>query len=269
MLVYNHLAKAGGSEVKQSLISAFRKNAILLKDHFHLLLEKVGHAYNSSVIEGILQSNNDQYLWMVLLEYQSIQHLPFRDKMFVIGSIREPCGYYLSDWAFSSRILREENRTVESFNHLLGTSRHLNTTEEIAKFRQYVVEFSVKGRDRFTGRRPKIKQAGILTNRFMQSYSYAKKPYTDDDIDCWVHVESLHKDLRKCLVKYMHQGAIIPHYEDFLQMLAEQQNRTTNLTPHAPCERYFRDEALVQQVRTAEEFIYTTFNYTQCCGGRG
>jgi hypothetical protein len=267
MLVYDHLAKAGGSEIKVSLLTAFRQNAILLKDHVHLGLEKVDYAFNSSVIEGILQSNNDQYRWMLLYEFQGIQYLPFRDKMFVIGSIREPCAYYLSDWAFSSRILRQENRTVENFNHLLGTSLHLNTTEEIAQFQQYVEEFSVKGRDRFTGRRPKNKQAGILTNRFMQSYFLPKRPFAIDDVDCWVHVEKLHKDLRKCLVKFMHQGGIIPHYEDFVQMLDEQGNRTTNLTPHAPCEAYFSEEATVQRVRTAEEFIYTTFNYTRCCGG--
>ena len=251
-LLYNHLPKTGGSEIRESIAIAFNQK---------------GSAISSSTITVELTQNQTlQNQWLLLSEAQSIDVDKKRADHFIIGSIREPCSYYVSLWAYRSAkkvpigpvTATPEEKKAELAKYY-GSFEPFDTQEDAVRFGRWVRDIASNATDpRFpTG-------MGMLSSRVMNSYQSTNTTFAADQIDCWVRTQTLHADLDKCLVQFMSQGGTVPFYDKYL-VSRKVPNRSKNRSHHKGCSFYFENEVLRSVVRKADDFTYSAFNMSSCC----
>lgn len=249
-VTFNHLPKAGGSFAKEVLWKSLRQ------DNLH-----------------------------AEMEHESVTPEDLADT-FVIGMIRNPFDYYISMWCYHSenRYNAEghpnwvvEGLTEEQQAECLGTAKPGHNwgdvADDIQKFRSFV-------------RTMNDEKMGLLTNRFYFSYvstpswgplqaitSTAKSILRKDSsmLDaiehnfnatlnqiCWVHTESLVKDLRSCLEQLelpSGRGSAV-NWEKFDEAVAGSNHNPTN---HASCSTFY-DQDLMEFVSKADRHIFETFS---------
>lgn len=238
--LYDHMPKAGGTFL------------------MHLIRAAVGHR------------NFDHLGEFAELTQETI------DSTFVIGSVRNPCDYYVSLWAYGaerggammSRIPDEAKYVYKT------TSPGKDSFEDIRRFRHWVRWINKEGRP------------GVMSVRFARSYANMDMdikaqfpPARLDDasldaveralstpdflqrVDCWVQAEKLDQDTRECLrdwVRKTHVQLDWGAYEDALHHSNQLQST------HSRCNDYFTRE-LAQEVRALEAPIFNAFGYDSCC----
>lgn len=200
------------------------------------------------------------------------------DLNFVVGSVRNPCDYYLSLWAYGvehggamrGNIWPHKQRDFV-YN---ATSWNKRSAADIDKFRKWVALINMKGRP------------GVMSVRFAKSYGvldrdirahYPPQALTDEELDsvaralatpayldrvnCWVKSETLEADSRRCLREW-HANTGIPI--DWASYRRTYRTANQLSSSHGHCRAYFTPE-LAQAVRTLEAPIFRDFGYTTCC----
>ena len=180
---------------------------------------------------------------VVIEEFDSLSSLTTdAADSFVIGSIRAPCEYYLSLWSYGShgkgwQFAASDSATQQE---LYGRSPPFDNKQDRERLTAWLLE-----------------NAALLTGRVRQSYGLERHELAA--VDCWLHTEQLHDDLRDCLLEYeARQGTV--NWRSFPGEGVERLNSAT----HAPCEVMF-DSSLQALVREMDGRVFSAFNYSSCC----
>jgi len=246
-VVYNHLAKTGGTFVKSVLQEAVPKNNLVIRSEFESMTKKD------------------------------------RETAFTIGSIRNPCDYYVSLWAYGS-----PGGTSESMgafrqsvpDRYYGLSHGLDTTEDLERFSQWLRYIMPNG------------QPGFDSARFAFSYSPDGVPhqfgnfagpdslrsanetlrnslqltidaFDTSSVDCWVKTENLKDDLKRCLQAYEESaGGTVVDWDKFTKAMNSEDSQ--NGSQHQPCAFYYND-ANKAFTRSTDKALFEKFDYDTCC----
>ena len=263
VLMYSHLAKAGGTEIIDKLLKAFHHVPLFFQTENMADFLKADKSSVSPIeLSNIIDQNNTNNSWLVLQCFVGLDAVDTSnfDKIFIIGSIREPCSYHLSYWAYQS-----------SFNHTdrpglhYGKDEHYSSKADVERFRLYIADTGSKGIDptlKKLGRRDMF-SGGLLTRRVLTTYTTKDHKFSTDDVDCWVRTEKLNDDLNICFQRFMAQGGVVPYYDNFNKTITAQKDHK-NPSDHQHCSYYF-DHSTARLIHESEAFIYKTFDMVGCC----
>jgi len=264
VFLYDHLPKAGGSFIR----GVFTKSKVISSDSLRI------------VEEGQTLTEQDRQL------------------TFTVGSMRNPCNYYVSCWAFSGRLAPGVQR-IGGFDQkpgedFYGTSDELNTPEDQQRFGRWLRHVMPGGA-----------APGLLTTRMLWSYANksvgnASRPepnlqgwpekdrltylaaslsFDPASVDCWIKTETLKDDLRNCLVRFDERaGGGVVNWAEFNKIVKsqEEEHQNTNApgnftfkvwtknSEHQPCGFYF-DKANTDFVLKTDFAIFTKFGYPKRC----
>jgi hypothetical protein len=264
VFLYDHLPKAGGSFIRSFFEgdSGINVGKVLPKDHVRIVTES----------ETLTVAD--------------------RAETFTVGSVRNPCEYYVSNWAFfGKKEVNLQGKDTEYF----GVSEDLNTHEDQLRFAKWLRWMM-----------PAAKPPGLLTSRILWSYfnesvANARRPpdrsptehggmteaeraiyvaaadaLDPSTVDCWIHTESVPADLRTCLQKFEEQaGSKIVNWVEFDKIVAKQEKEHeevkmevwTKNSGHNNCNFYFdaADPTLKDHVYKTDYAIFDKFHYQSCC----
>lgn len=215
VFVYNHLPKAGGSFVRGVL----ENSKVLPPQNMRIVQEH----------ESVLEKD--------------------RQRFFTVGSVRNPCEYYVSAWSFGSKIddgtEKKGYLRFETLPEYRGVSEGFDTPEDKEHFQKWL-RYAM----------PEGAAPGLLTSRMMWSYApesvmgipkpeptmqtsddrgkFAKadflkyqnamSAFNDSNVDCWVRTEDIPSDLRHCLQKFEQRaGKRIVNWKAFEDLLAQRE----------------------------------------------
>jgi len=267
VFLYDHLPKAGGSFIRGVFEGAEGINIgkVIPKDHVKIVTE----AETLSMVDRV--------------------------ETFTVGSVRNPCEFYISNWAFfGKKEVNRQNKDTEYY----GVTEELNTHEDQLRFAKWLRWMM-----------PDAKPPGVLTSRILWSYfnesvANARRPpdrapdpsaWTEAEraiyiaaanaldpttVDCWIHTESVPADLRTCLQKFEEQaGSKIVNWMEFDKIVAKQEKQHkeqktgekmdvwTKNSGHQKCNFYFdaADTTLKNHVFKTDYAIFNKFHYESCC----
>lgn len=226
VFLYDHLPKAGGSFVRGVLTGPGSK--VISPDHLRILEEP----------ETLSEED--------------------RQLAFTVGSVRNPCDYYVSCWAFSGKLppaTREHflGKAPRNGVELYGASEELNTPEDQQRFGKWLRHIMPDGIV------PGLATARLLWSYAnqsvgnatkpeptLQSVNLANNPFTEEDrltyyraavsfdpssVDCWIKTETIPEDLRRCLVAFEQQAGInVVNWQEFDKRIALHESKH-NQTP--------------------------------------
>jgi len=252
-VVYNHLPKAAGTFVKSVLQKVMPQKELLIESEF----------------DSITKAD--------------------REQAFTIGSIRNPCNYYVSLWAFGSigkGTLRSYHGATIPDSYY-GVTKSLNTSEDVRRFSawlRYIMPHGKPGlesaRLAFSYVHERVPQqfgnfAGpeSLRNASLASLHNLLQSTIDkfdpSSVNCWIRVENVKDDLKRCLQAFEKStGASLVDWESFTQAVSSKENE--NNSQHQPCKFYYADangtltgnEAFI---RSSDKAIFEKFGYDTCC----
>jgi hypothetical protein len=262
VFLYDHLPKAGGSFVRGVLAGGGSEGKVLPATNVRIREES----------ETLTAED--------------------RQRTFTVGSVRDPCDYYVSCWSFSRNIPSVVATTGGP--EFYGISEQLNTTEDIARFGKWLRNTMPGGLG-----------PGLLTARFLWSYFnesvagakipepnlqgwstqdrlvYAKAATAFDpsSVDCWIRTETLTDDMRECLSQFEERAGpgIVnwAEYEDIVERREQEHaaettrstsgaNIWTKNSGHQPTCFYY-DKASADLVFNTDKEIFEKFGYPACC----
>jgi hypothetical protein len=215
-----------------------------------------------------------------------------RRETFTVGSVRNPCEYYVSNWAFFGKL----DWTVDK-DQVFGVTENLDTHEDQLRFKKWLHWMM-----------PDAKPPGLLTSRVLWSYfnesvagarrppdSRPGEPWTEAEraiyvaaaekldpstVDCWIKTENIVSDLRKCLALFERQaGSKVVNWVEFEKIIEQREKQHDELkfhedgfvwtknSGHAKCNFYFddNDPSLKEYVYKLDHAIFDQFGYTGCC----
>jgi hypothetical protein len=259
VLLYNHMPKAGGSFIRTTLEDTAKK--VIPPNNLRIVMEA----------QGLTEDD--------------------RRHTFIIGSVRNPCDYYVSEWAFHHR-MQWPGYPKEYY----GVSEDLNTTEDQRRFGEWLRWLT-----------PDAKPPGLLTAIMLESYftesvvnvsrklsimhgegntrypEADRRTYLaaaasfgpDSAVDCWVKTENLTSDFRRCLTLFDQQAGNIVDWTAFNDLIASREQqlqqqrmdwRTKN-SGHQKCNFYFDygGDRLKDYVYKTDPAVFEKFGYESCC----
>jgi len=198
-----------------------------------------------------------------------------RKQGFVIGSVREPCDFYVSQFAFTSQgkgyLFKYAKKHPDLLENIGIDSPFFNSTRDIMSFKMFLRHRKVLGR-----------AAHHLTHSYMDK--------NELQVDCWVFVDEFKKSFLDCLHKYEDQGGYVNwtaklvvslvqsvEKEEILRRaLKHDKNHISKNDPngnpqlfhHGTCISYYDDETASLIENGPDNIIYDTFGYLGCCGKR-
>lgn len=238
VLTYDHMPKAGGTYLEHMLRTAVKMR------HFHLLRE-----FDTLQTQDVLTT-------------------------FTVGSIRNPCDYYLSLWSYGVEHGGAMKHTIPpDVQYVYNTTTpDKSSQEDIDHFRAWVKGINVPG------------WPGVMSVRFAKSYvrdaagiDGSRAPvslprgdltivrrdmrrFEKDHVDCWVRTENMNEDTTECLKRWESAGGMV-YWEDYN---AAQATAPLWSSDHLPCSSYF-DQETANLVWSLEGPIFRLFNYNTCC----
>jgi len=307
----DNVASQGGSKPESSLLQVARQkdrsapqaltetsqtknwqlaiDDVFLYDH----LPKAGGSFVRGVLAGGGSEGKVLPLANVRIREESDTLTPEdRQHTFTVGSVRDPCDYYVSCWSFSRNIPKVVAAT--GGEEFYGTSEQLNTTDDIARFGKWLRNTMPDGLG-----------PGLLTARFLWSYfnesvagavipepnlqgwtiqdrlvyANAAAAFDPSSVDCWIKTETLTDDMRNCLSLFEERaGPGIVNWKEYEEIVArrekEHAEETTRSTAgnniwtknsgHQPTCFYY-DKANADFVFNTDKEIFAKFGYPACC----
>lgn len=200
------------------------------------------------------------------------------DNNFIVGSVRNPCDYYLSLWAYGVEhggAMKHTIRPASTRDYVYHTtSKYKNSTEDIRRFRRWVRLISKKG------------HPGVMSIRFAQSYAVLEKaipaafppqhlkkdeldtvaralatPDYKNRVNCWVKAEKLGRGASECLNQWHTLTGRKINWRGYNEALGHANRLESS---HGRCRDYFTYK-LAQAVRDLEAPIFRDFDYRGCC----
>jgi len=273
ILAMKHVSKAGGSfmmEIMSEMTHDFKKHGKVFPLYFR--------------------------------EYPTFEDgfLEPRPNLFVISSVRNPCAWYVSQWAFASRFdppMLDPKLASAFFGDV-----H-NRTQFAAWLRWAQGMGGAPTPEAWERSHPGTIHEGVLSLRFWESFVAGRSdfPQTPGDagydtskldaystfymnrtdvsaglagfsptasVDCWVHDESYDADLRACLQEYERRSGAALDWAPFeREASARKEDRKIdhNDSEHDACGSYYTPE-LASLVQELDRPIFTRFGYGACCG---
>jgi len=252
-LVVNHLAKCGGSFLKDVI----RWSAPMTK------IED----------EKFMVTNDDQM-----------------NGDFVVGLVRNPLDFYISLWSFTSEpgtCCFKNSLTADQQRLLLSTRKvHGDTHEDRERFRKWLEEVNHEDIGlmslRFYGSYldPGKEQLFIgedWQHMTARNFFHSEHPtwrtnvhaalehFNTDfgSVDCWIHTEKIVNDTRRCL-RLAEQALGKRAPVDWKIAEERMVNASTNAIAHAPCSEFY-DDNLLKFVYHRDKHIFRAFGYKPAC----
>lgn len=220
----------------------------------------------NSSLEGFREGQNTLWAFM-----------PTRQKEhgdFYIGSIRNPCNYYVSLWSYSSE--HENSQLRKNMSNDPETDRFFNVTsnktsaDDKSKFHEFMNHT--------------MGEIGICTGRFAYGYvslgnnpTFLTKQLSHDDvskiqsklnafntslIDCWVSTETLTDDMAVCLRMLERQLHVHVNWTNFDEAATHPKS---NPSSHGPCKDYYNKELENLIVNKTDPIVFSKFGFDACC----
>ena len=255
-LLYNHVSKTGGTSMKQMLHAASRTLG------WPLLLPKtrdaqeLAEAANPSQPLVVVQDDMRSF---VLSEADAARY-------FVIGTVRPPCDYLLSQWSFRSDLLLRhtlhQTRSCHSVpvaealraspvSHLHGQLPPYTGADDLARLRLWVTRAENVSLHHNLGLRYSANMLGR--------------------VHCWVQTQQLEAGVRRCLDEYAAACAIAdPTRAAALHRLARTLPKShTQVSSAGSCTSYFtaaqRKEIMRRESRVLD-LSRLGLSPATCCG---
>jgi len=293
-LVFEHFPKCGGSEAQLLL-----KNSVSHRDYDLMGVCAYLHPYRS---HGRSEDDAPWCLgWCGLKTPPCNRHPRLNNisrpnqRIFRIGSTRNPWRYYVSTWAWSSTHgYDEEVGQYKAQEVVAGASK-----ADVARFRQLVAhqlgggavvgmfsarfyQFYLQPGHGSEGLKPlhpwpccneggeaaawvaDHQQEFASAARELSSFSTYEAAHlgaTDGHVSCWVHAENVVNDLRYCLQLY--EAISKKSVVNWAAFEEHARQAPSNVSPHAACEDLF-DEATSAMVERADAALIRDFGYTFC-----
>uniref|UniRef100_A0A7S2DDG4 Sulfotransferase domain-containing protein n=1 Tax=Alexandrium andersonii TaxID=327968 RepID=A0A7S2DDG4_9DINO len=254
-LVYKHLSKTGGVYIRQLLLKAVNGSRM------HLLREAEG----LGPFRGVLQQ---------------------KPRPFVVGSMRNPCDYYVSLWAYNTQDkLGTMSRQDPELSELLGKDSDANysSPEDIQRFRQWLRVLSgsrynylsmrfwigyfspdpVKYKD------CRIHKDCVEDEGLQDDMAHDLEPNVKPTgVDCWVYTESAQQDMRTCLNRYIQDQNATDIDWAYFDKKTARPGSLQHQSIHPPCARFF-DKESVDFVRKTDRSLIDSFGFNTCCAEGG
>ena len=255
-LLYNHVSKTGGTSMKQMLHAASRTLG------WPLLLPKtrdaqeLAEAANPSQPLVVVQDDMRSF---VLSEADAARY-------FVIGTVRPPCDYLLSQWSFRSDLLLRhtlhqtrswhsvpvaEALRASPVSHLHGQLPPYTGADDLARLRLWVTRAENVSLHHNLGLRYSANMLG--------------------QVHCWVQTQQLEAGVRRCLDEYAAACAIAdPTRAAALHRLARTLPKShTQVSSAGSCTSYFtaaqRKEIMRRESRVLD-LSRLGLSPATCCG---
>jgi len=220
-----------------------------------------------------------------------------KQDLFLIAGVRNPCDWYVSQWAFAAQYDKEtlkQKYGVDFFGDLHNKTHFGNWME-------WAMDLGGKeSADRWTRILPEP-HYGAMSLRFWESFmnynskfpltiegydgydttllrnfteSYAGQLQVESELsafnpvgaaDCWVRVETYMSDLRHCLHEYELRSGKSLFWDPFEREVNEEQRMLfRDKSDHKECGFYYTPE-LSASVRALDRHIFDAFGYNKCC----
>jgi len=196
-----------------------------------------------------------------------------RSNAFVIGTVRNPCDWYVSNWKYGCLTeWRGERR-----KQICGEKRKF--TQNVAAFRSYLtsgasIYMSRLMYDDYVGTRGRSyrKSRWICPRGAPRNSTPAAagcrldwkrlEPVTfaPTAVDCWVHLTSLDEELQSCLLQWANAAGLDP-----TAVLRRKAAPRIHEIKALPCSAFYTPE-LAAAVMQLDRPIFEYFGYTTCCG---
>jgi len=187
----------------------------------------------------------------------SVHDVP--DSYFVVSSIRNPCSQVLSAWSYCC----EKAWTYEELDIWDSASKCGTETlhrGECPKFSGQIEHdrvYSLQVEDvNAAGLESSLRwgKAGGWEKQFNKTFG----EIGPDRVNCWVRLESLEQDVRKCLQEYEQFSGYS------VDWAALDGKFGSNAGHHNSCQSYYTRDA-EQLVRRKNAFLFDYFGYDACC----
>ena len=164
-----------------------------------------------------------------------------REQFFVLGTVRPPCDWEVSWWAYRSGLQmssvnaqRIKKNPGLTFNHsLYGQSPPYNGTQDRRRFAAWLRAQDAVAADSLER---------SIQQRYYGGASKASLPHA---AHCWMRTNALIQDMAACLDRYASCGG---ERLNASQWLRAHEKFRANPSARADCDQYFRDEADVKLV---------------------
>eukprot|EP00930_Biecheleria_cincta_P055834 TRINITY_DN42094_c0_g1_i1.p1 TRINITY_DN42094_c0_g1~~TRINITY_DN42094_c0_g1_i1.p1 ORF type:complete len:315 (-),score=38.67 TRINITY_DN42094_c0_g1_i1:93-1037(-) len=215
-------------------------------------LEKSAGSFLGAVFANVLGAN--ELAWHYA--GTSVKHVP--EEYFVVSSIRNPCSQSVSQWSYlcekawadrelgiwdsaasPGMPLLEAGKCPVFSGSKVGSSYEFKVDDlNVAGFRSYMQD---------------------TANQYERAFNRTFMETGPERVNCWVKVESLDTDLRKCLREYEQFSG---YQVDWSTLSGQDPSR--NEGKHSNCKDYY-DPATTQLVRSKNAFLSEYFGYRTCC----
>jgi len=230
-VLYNHISKTGGTMMKQVLQMVLGgklsgQSRILTKDHS--LPSAAELAYFPQNGAFIVQDDVQHGLQVTA---EDAQHY------FIIGLLRRPCDFALSNWAY------ESDKHVQHKWPRDGLQAPYDTPEDLVKFHDYVA---------YEATREEQKQS--------MTAKLASRIPDPSLVHCWARTHSLVQDVKGCMSKFVGCGGNVT-FSDWASFGEHHAQMTSD---HAPCDHYFNATHMATMKRDEGELM-RKYKLGQCC----
>eukprot|EP00928_Gymnodinium_smaydae_P028134 TRINITY_DN21537_c0_g1_i1.p1 TRINITY_DN21537_c0_g1~~TRINITY_DN21537_c0_g1_i1.p1 ORF type:complete len:376 (-),score=86.75 TRINITY_DN21537_c0_g1_i1:2-1129(-) len=252
--VYNHVAKTGGTFVKNTLRGLFGENVTILEE------------------------------WQGLRGLDGLLPREGPGRPFVLGAIRAPCDYYLSLWTFTSGGTRDRVvATAPELRKNLGQADGASfppSPENVRRFQRWVRDLATPSLNLLTirfwfsyfreGNPCQPRRGDICAGRRSKFESLRAEIEEDlskvknlkDVGDCWLRTEVLEEDLATCLQRYATEEGVALNQTRFDEV---RRTREKNKSGRRGSCREFYDNDTRRFILDRDRLVLPLFGYGSCC----
>lgn len=268
-----NLHTPSGSRLDLNLMQGDQGEMEPPKDMLYHHLAKTGITTTVSLLQAAIPNLETQPA------YQSAVEEEHKFK-FLVGTIRNPCDYYVSLWSYSashpSHLYHELAHDGAAGYIYNGVSEGKDRARDIRSFRNFLAHISgigAPGLGAYSGRiaYAYVPNAGLSGDFSMGHYTAEQlqnartmlSNFNPDDVDCWVDTENIFNDIRACLQRYEAKLGGRVSWADFNTTVSSQE-LDTNPSTHLPCKAYY-DKTTEALVRKMDDQVFQKFGFTSCC----
>eukprot|EP00812_Abedinium_dasypus_P006161 NODE_1776_length_1064_cov_628.483647.p1 GENE.NODE_1776_length_1064_cov_628.483647~~NODE_1776_length_1064_cov_628.483647.p1 ORF type:complete len:293 (+),score=32.88 NODE_1776_length_1064_cov_628.483647:3-881(+) len=194
-------------------------------------------------------------------------------RRFVIGTIRNPCEWYVSLYSYcaaergwfhletpSSLKRVNDPKTFRKWLRWVSHSEKAPSRDLVAGPGLLSVRFAKAFTYEMAGL-PEARALMYLSKNAFHQYEKALKTFDASNVDCWIHTGNFAEGVRECLRRYEGISGVAIDWNRVEKVLrGQKQNKST----HKPCVSFF-DEQAEAFVRSADAHMFRLFNFTSCC----
>jgi len=259
-ILYNHISKTGGTLIDHMLAAVFldsRDPAYLYqKDNRGFTPPgNLNKTRPTVVLEGDL-----------LKDKQGMIEAADGKNYFVIGLVRRPCDYMLSQWVEKSNEAKKHESTGASWS---GTSAHFDSEADKEKFHMYVGEMLNKSGSDTRGLTLGEAPASMSVRTRIRGYDSAMD---GGYMHCVMKTHTVEDDFKKCIKQYESCGGVVdPAFftENVIKAATAQASKDAaangrSVGNHASCDSMF-DATTKAAVEKIEQSTISKYNLGKCC----